>query len=41
MNDIILVGLNDGEIVMARQDARAGRVQVHFPRIVFQVKTGA
>ena len=33
-----LVGLDDDEVVIVRQDPRAGSVQVHFPRIAFQVK---
>jgi len=33
-----LVGLDGDEIVVARDDARAGRVHVHFPRIGFHVK---
>jgi len=33
-----LVGLDAEEIVVARDDARAGRVHVHFPRIGFHVK---
>ena len=33
-----LVGLDGEEVVIVRQDARAGRVQVHFPRIGFQIK---
>lgn len=33
-----LVGLTQAEIVLARQDARAGRVHVHFPRIGFQLR---
>ena len=33
-----LVGLDDDEVVIARDDARAGRVHVHFPRIGFHVK---
>jgi len=32
-----MVGLTRGEIVIARDDARAGRVHVHFPRIGFQL----
>jgi len=34
----MLVGLNDSEVVLAREDARAGRVHVHFPRIGFALK---
>jgi hypothetical protein len=33
-----LVGLDDDEVVIAREDSRAGHVQVHFPRIGYQVK---
>ena len=33
-----LVGLDRDEVVVARTDARAGRVHVHFPRIGFHVK---
>ena len=33
-----LVGLDADEVVVARDDARAGRVHVHFPRIGFHVK---
>ena len=33
-----IVGLDDDEVVIARDDARAGRVHVHFPRIGFHVK---
>ena len=33
-----LVGLGPNEVVVARTDERAGRVQVHFPRIAFQIK---
>lgn len=33
-----LVGLSGEEIVLARDDERAGRVQVHFPRIGYQLK---
>ena len=33
-----LVGLDGEEVVVARADARAGRVHVHFPRIGFHVK---
>ncbi len=33
-----LVGLQRDEIVIARDDERAGRVHVHFPRIGYQVK---
>ena len=33
-----LVGLTADEVVIRRQDARAGTVQVHFPRFGFQIK---
>ena len=33
-----LVGLSADEVVIARADARAGPVHVHFPRIAFQIK---
>lgn len=33
-----LVGLSADEVVLARDDERAGRVHVHFPRIGFQIK---
>ena len=33
-----VVGLDDDEVVIAREDARAGSVHVHFPRIGFHVK---
>ncbi len=33
-----LVGLSRSEVVVARDDDRAGRVHVHFPRIGFQIK---
>jgi len=33
-----LVGLDGDEVVLARDDARAGPVHVHFPRIGFHVK---
>ena len=33
-----LVGLGREEVVVARTDARAGRVHVHFPRLAFQIK---
>jgi glutathione S-transferase len=33
-----VVGLDDGEVVIARDDVRAGRVHVHFPRIGFHIK---
>ncbi len=36
-----LVGLDADEVVVARDDDRAGRVHVHFPRIGFQVKARA
>lgn len=32
-----LVGLNALEVVIARSDARAGRVHVHFPRAGFRI----
>lgn len=32
-----LVGLNALEVVIARSDARAGRVHVHFPRVGFRI----
>jgi glutathione S-transferase len=34
-----LVGLSADEVVLARDDDRAGRVHVHFPRHGFQIKT--
>jgi glutathione S-transferase len=34
-----LVGLSSDEVVVARTDARAGRVHVHFPRHGFQIKS--
>lgn len=34
----LVVGLDADEVVIARDDARAGRVHVHFPRIGFHVK---
>ena len=34
-----LVGLTRERVSIARDDARAGRVHVHFPRIAFQIKT--
>jgi hypothetical protein len=34
----MLVGLDADEVVLARDDERAGRVHVHFPRIGFHVK---
>jgi glutathione S-transferase len=36
-----LVGLGPHEVVVARTDARAGTVHVHFPRIAFQIKKQA
>lgn len=33
-----LVSITDREVVLAREDDRAGRVHVHFPRIGFRVK---
>lgn len=33
-----VVGLDDHEVVIARDDPRAGRVHVHFPRIGFHLK---
>ena len=33
-----LVGLDRDALVIARDDPRAGRVHVHFPRIAFQIK---
>ena len=33
-----LVGLGANEVVIERQDERAGTVHVHFPRIGYQVK---
>jgi len=33
-----LVGLDAGEVVVERQDARAGTVHVHFPRVGFQIR---
>ena len=33
-----LVGLGAQEVVIERDDPRAGTVQVHFPRIAFQIK---
>ncbi len=33
-----LVGLTQGEVVIARNDERAGTVRVHFPRLGFQIK---
>lgn len=37
-NEGTLVGLNHDEVVIARDDARAGRVHVHFPRLGYQVR---
>lgn len=36
-----LVGLDDDSVVLARTDDRAGRVQVHFPRIGYQLRADA
>ncbi|HEX7436573.1 MAG TPA: glutathione S-transferase family protein, partial [Caldimonas sp.] len=36
-----LVGLDADEVVIAREDKRVGQVQVHFPRIGYQVKSTA
>ena len=36
-----LVGLSTDEVVVERDDPRAGRVRVHFPRIGFQIKPQA
>ena len=36
-----LVGLGPDEVVIARTDARAGQLHVHFPRIAFQIKKQA
>jgi hypothetical protein len=33
-----LVGLSGDEVVLERQDERAGIVHVHFPRIGYQIK---
>jgi glutathione S-transferase len=33
-----LVGLSRDEVVIARDDERAGTVHVHFPRVAFQIK---
>jgi hypothetical protein len=33
-----LVGLGTDEVVIARDDPRAGRVHVHFPRHGFQIR---
>ena len=33
-----IVGLDGDEVVIARSDARAGTVHVHFPRIGFHIK---
>jgi glutathione S-transferase len=33
-----VVGLDDSEVVIARDDPRAGRVHVHFPRLGFHIK---
>lgn len=34
----VLVGLDEHEVVLRRQDPRAGTVHVHFPRFGFQIK---
>jgi hypothetical protein len=34
-----LVGLSGDEVVLRRSDARAGMIQVHFPRFGFQIRT--
>jgi hypothetical protein len=34
-----LVGLAPDEIALAREDPRAGRMHVHFPRIGYRVET--
>ena len=36
-----LVGLGPDEVVIARNDERAGQLHVHFPRIAFQIKKQA
>ncbi|MEP7303010.1 MAG: glutathione S-transferase family protein [Caldimonas sp.] len=36
-----LVGLDGGEVVVERVDARAGTVHVHFPRVGFHIKAAA
>ena len=36
-----LIGLNGHEVVVERNDERAGLVHVHFPRIAFQIKPTA
>jgi glutathione S-transferase len=36
-----LVGLTDASVVIAREDARAGTVHVHFPRVGFAVAKSA
>ena len=36
-----LVGLDAGEVVVERTDARAGTVHVHFPRVGFQIRKPA
>ena len=36
-----LVGLTTLRVTLARQDARAGLVHVHFPRLGFQVQKAA
>ena len=36
-----LVGLTPTSVTLRRSDARAGTVQVHFPRFGFQIKKDA
>jgi hypothetical protein len=36
-----LVGLTPSSVTLRRSDARAGTVQVHFPRFGFQIKKDA
>ncbi len=38
---VVNAGLDIHEVVIAREDARAGHVHVHFPRIGYQVKAAA
>jgi hypothetical protein len=33
-----IVGLSNDEVAIEREDERAGRVVVHFPRVGFQIK---
>jgi hypothetical protein len=33
-----LVGLSSDEVIVCRNDERAGTVHVHFPRIGYQIK---